>query len=185
MALVPNHSVRRLSVVHNALAQPPARPSQAAGSPAAADALMDPTSRRPTQAGIDLFWEQGYLVLPGFLAAEHVARLSVAFESLVDRRRELHARGIDPLGNEQGWANGDQFPPAGEQGPSRVFGLLHEPGGGTGGEPIFLDLLDHPPSLAWVHALLNAQPHVHSTDGYLDVVRGDPTEAWKGYGAGW
>ena len=130
-----------------------------------------------------MFWEQGYLVLPEFLAAEHVARLSAAFESLVERRKDCHARGVDPLGNEQGWANNDQFPPKGEQGPSRVFCLLHELA--PDGEPIFLDLLDHPPSLAWVHALLNVEPHLHSTDGYLDVVHGDPTEAWDGYGAGW
>ena len=178
--MAPPNRLRRLCAVHNALTQPQAR---AAGAPAAAIALMDPATRRPTQAGIDLFWEQGYLVLPGFLAADHVARLNAAFESLVDRRRELHARGIDPLGNEQGWANNDQFRPPGEQGPSRVFGLLHEPA--PDGEPIFLNLLDHPPSLAWVHALLHAQPHVHSTDGYLDVVRGAPTAAWKSYGAGW
>ncbi len=154
----------------------------AAGASSNQDALIDP-ERRPTQAGIDLFWEQGYLVLPGFLSAEHVARLNTAFESLVDRRRDFHAKGIDPLGNERGWANGDQFPPVGEQGPSRVFCLLHELA--PDGSPVFLDLLDHPPSLAWVHALLNTEPHVHSTDGYLDIVQGSPTEAWNGYGAGW
>lgn len=179
----PQRAWRRLSTVKNALLSAAGPFTTAAATHSIGiDALMD-ADRHPTQAGIDLFWEQGYLVLPDFLSEWHVARLNAAFESLVDRRRDFHARGVDPLGHEHGWANGDQFPPTGQQGPTRVFCLLHEPA--PDGSPIFLDLLDHAPSLAWVRALLNTEPHVHSTDGYLDSVRGFPSEAWDGYGAGW
>lgn len=196
MSLSDNLVSRRLSVVHKALSSVPVLrpPSTLAaadatrllplGNECTPSALMD-TGGWPKQAGIDLFWEQGYLVLPDFLAPEHVSRLNSAFESLVKRRRELHASGMDPLGQEEGWGNSDQFPAIDEQGPSRVFYLLHEPA--PDGALVFLDLLDHPPSLAWVHALLNAEPHVHSTDGYLDIAHGDPAEntGWDGYGSGW
>ena len=48
----------------------------------------------------------------------------------------------------------------------RVMHLLAE-------DPLFLEMLDYEPMMAYVHGLFNEMPHLHSTDAFYEVEPAD------------
>ena len=110
---------------------------------------------RPTQSERFFFDNNGYLVLENFLAPGHVAALLRALERAIERRRSPE------YGREHPTAFQDKL-----EGPNyRIFHLLDE-------DPLFLDLMDYPPMLEYVHGLFNPQPHFHGSDAMYEVERG-------------
>src|SRR5947209_6282891 len=100
------------------------------------------------------FDNNGYLALPEFLAADHVAGLTDALESAIERRRSPAYRRQHPT------AFSDRL-----DGPNyRIFHLLDD-------HPLFLELMNYPPILEYVRALLNPMPHLHATDAIYEVER--------------
>lgn len=116
----------------------------------------------PTAAERFFFDNNGYLVLEEFLSREHVATLLAALERGIERRKGPDYQREHPT------AFSEQL-----EGPNyRIFHLLDE-------DPLFLDLMDHPPMLEYVRGLLNPLPHVHATDAIYEVERG------RHHGLGW
>ncbi len=93
------------------------------------------------------FDNDGYLVLENFLSPEHVARLLAALDPVIARRRELNRTGAPQTGFTQ--TNG--------QDSTRIFYILDD-------HPLFLELLDWPAIMPYVHALLNPMPHHCASD---------------------
>ncbi|MFI5357742.1 MAG: phytanoyl-CoA dioxygenase family protein [Opitutales bacterium] len=97
------------------------------------------------------FERDGYLVVPNFLAADHLARLLAAVDRLMARRREMVRTGAPQTG----------FTIATGQRSTRVFYLLDD-------DPLFLELLDWPAILPFVHGLLSARPHHCASDAIVE-----------------
>jgi ectoine hydroxylase len=101
----------------------------------------------PSAAERFRFDNEGYLVLEGFLTPEHVARLRSAVDRAVGRRRDLVRTGQKQTGFTQ--TKSEQS--------TRFFYILDD-------DPLFLELLDWPALLPYVHALINPKPHHHGSD---------------------
>ena len=116
----------------------------------------------PTQAERFLFDNNGYLVLEDFLAPALVDSLNAALARTITRRRDPgFKRAHDPAFEDKlGSKN------------ARVMHLLAE-------DPLFLDMLDYEPMMAYVHGLFNEMPHLHSTDAFYEVERANY------HGQGW
>ncbi|MDB6169469.1 MAG: hypothetical protein JWM88_2333 [Verrucomicrobia bacterium] len=97
------------------------------------------------------FDSNGYLVLENFLKRDHVARLLTALERANVRRRENEKLGKKQTG----------FLQAKSERSTRLFYLLDD-------DPLFLELLDWPALLPYVHGLLNPMPHHHASDGITE-----------------
>ncbi len=118
--------------------------------------------KHPTDAERFLFDNNGYLVLEEFLPTTLVESLNAALERTIERRR-------DPkFSREHHPAFADRLDTANV----RVMHLLAE-------DPLFLDLLDYEPMMAYVHGLFNEMPHLHSTDAFYEV---EPADY---HGQGW
>ncbi len=116
----------------------------------------------PTDAERFLFDNNGYLVLEEFLPPTLIESLNAALERTIERRREPQfSREHDP-------AFADRLDTANV----RIMHLLAE-------DPLFLDLLDYEPMMAYVHGLFNEMPHLHSTDAFFEV---EPADY---HGQGW
>ena len=116
----------------------------------------------PTDSERFFFDVNGYLILEDFLSPDHVEALRAAVESAVNRRRSsAYVRAHEPA-----------FPERVEGPNARIFHLLDE-------DPLFLDLLNYEPMMAYVRALFNETPHLHSTDAFWEV------EAADYHGLGW
>jgi len=119
-------------------------------------------SDHPTDAERFLFDNNGYLVLEDFLPETLVESLTAALMRTIERRRDPRfKREHDP-------AFADKLDTAN----ARVMHLLAE-------DPIFLNMLDYEPMMAYVHGLFNDMPHLHSTDAFYEVERADH------HGKGW
>ncbi len=92
----------------------------------------------------------GYLVLEQFLDAEKVAQLTEALERVIEGRRNSVEQGIAHTG-----------PTAIDGESTRIFYIL-------GDDPLFLELLDFPPLMLYVHALLSTKPHHHASDAIVE-----------------
>ncbi len=121
------------------------------------------------------FDNNGYLVLESFLAPEHVAQLTTALFQATARRRDMQRQGELPHIYESHF-DGDN---------SRLFHIL-------GDDPLFLQLLDWPPLMPYVQALLNQRPHHHASDAIIEVDKRQRAPGWHidghddGYrGLGW
>src|SRR5205823_6118000 len=113
---------------------------------------MNEAAAHPTAAERFFFDNNGYLVLEGFLGPDHVHALLTALRRTIERRTGAGYQRAHPTAFPEQLA-----------GPNyRVFHLLDE-------DPLFLDLMDHPPMLDYVHGLLNPLPHVHATDAIYEV----------------
>lgn len=106
--------------------------------------------RRPSDAERFFFDNNGYLVVEDFLKADHVAALTGALERTVERRRQQPEREHEPA-----------FEDILDGKNARVMHLLDE-------DPLFLELLDWGPMMAYVHGLFNDMPHLHSTDAFWE-----------------
>ena len=116
----------------------------------------------PTDAERFFFDNNGYLVLENFLAPDRVAALYAALERTIERRRDSQfKRAHEP-------AFADRLDAANV----RVMHLLAE-------DPLFLEMLDYEPMMAYVHGLFNEMPHLHSTDAFYEV---EPADY---HGQGW
>jgi ectoine hydroxylase len=116
----------------------------------------------PTESERYFFDTHGYLVIEDFLSPDHVEALRAAVERTVERRRSTaYTREHDPA-----------FPERLEGSNARIFHLLDE-------DPLFLDLLNYEPMMAYVRALFNEMPHLHSTDAFWEVESADY------HGLGW
>src|ERR1019366_1858811 len=101
----------------------------------------------PTDAERFLFDNQGYLVLENFLKPDHVARLRAAVDRAVVRRRELVRTGAKQTG----------FTHTKSEKSTRFFYMLDD-------APLFLELLEWPALMPYVHAVINPKPHHHGSD---------------------
>jgi ectoine hydroxylase-related dioxygenase (phytanoyl-CoA dioxygenase family) len=125
-------------------------------------ALAPQAATHPTPAERFFFDNNGYLLLEDFLPPDLVARLLAAVEKTIAHRRSpAYAR-------ERPTAFKEQL----EGRNARLFHLLDA-------DPLFLEMLDHPPMMEYVHGLLNEQPHLHSTDVIYEV------EKAPHHGLGW
>ena len=79
-----------------------------------------------------------------------MARLVAALERAAERRREAVRTGAPQTGFTQVTGQSTRF-----------FYILDE-------DPLFLELLDWPALMPYVHGLLNAKPHHHGSDGIID-----------------
>ena len=104
----------------------------------------------PSAADRFIFDTQGFLVLENILSPDHVARLLAAVDQVVTRRRELTRIGTPQTG----------FTHVVGKDSTRVFYILDD-------DPHFLDLLDWPAILPYVHALLNPKPHHCASDAIV------------------
>ena len=116
----------------------------------------------PTRAERFFFDNNGYLILPNFLEPKHVNQLKDALDRAVRNRRQPGYRREHPTA----------YPDDLQGVNSRIFHLLDE-------DPRFLELMDYPPMMAYVRGLLSPRPHLHATDGIVEV------ECSAGHGAGW
>jgi ectoine hydroxylase-related dioxygenase (phytanoyl-CoA dioxygenase family) len=106
-----------------------------------------PVASALTAAERFIFDTQGYLVLENFLKPDHLAKLLAATSSTTARRREQVRTNARQTGFTQ--VNGQES--------TRVFYILDD-------DPLFLELLDWPAILPYVHALLNPKPHHCASD---------------------
>jgi hypothetical protein len=97
------------------------------------------------------FDNTGYLVLENFLQPDHVARLITALDRVIPRRRELVRTGTPQTG----------FSSLSGERSTRIFYILDD-------DPLFLELLDWPALLPYVHGLLNPKPHHCASDAIVD-----------------
>ncbi|MFN8446879.1 MAG: phytanoyl-CoA dioxygenase family protein [Caldilineaceae bacterium] len=111
-----------------------------------------PANIHPTQAERFFFDNNGYLVLENFLSTEHVQRLNKALERVVARRRQWQSEDTPHTGMTR--LMGEQS--------TRIFYILED-------DPLFLELLDWPPMMAYVRGLLNPKPHHHASDAIVEV----------------
>ena len=117
---------------------------------------MITTRQHPTEAERFFFDNNGYLVLEDFLAKDQVHALYAALQRVIARRRspEFKRTHKPVFADRLDTVN------------SRVMHLLAE-------DPLFLQLLDYEPMMAYVHGLFNEMPHLHSTDAFYEVERAD------------
>lgn len=121
---------------------------------------MSEETQHPT-ASERFFWDNfGYLVLENFLPAELVSRLLEATHRAIAERRRKKEQGVPQTGMTH--VRGDD---------TRIFYILDD-------APLFLEMLNHPPLMPYVYALLNPKPHHHASD----VIVERPQE---GRGMGW
>jgi ectoine hydroxylase len=116
---------------------------------------------RPTAAERFFFETNGYLVLERFLDTGHVARLTEALQEAVARRRMLEQEGTPHTGQT------DRI----NEESTRIFYIL-------GDHPLFLEMLDWPPLMPYVHALLNECPHHHASDAIVERGLEDRQMGW-------
>lgn len=105
---------------------------------------------RPTAAERFFFDTNGYLALENFLSPEHVARLTETLLRVMAKRRRMQEENIPRAGMTH--LSGDS---------ARIFYILDD-------DPSFLELLDWPPLMPYVHTLLNSKPHHHASDAIME-----------------
>lgn len=110
-----------------------------------------PESTHPTPAERYAFDNTGYLVLPEFLPSAKVAELRACLTRVMAHRRDLLARGVEHTGFTQV-----------QGGNTRIFYLLDD-------DPVFLDMLDYAPLMAYVHDLLGPMAHFHASDAIWET----------------
>jgi ectoine hydroxylase-related dioxygenase (phytanoyl-CoA dioxygenase family) len=117
------------------------------------------SNNHPTADERFFFDANGYLILENFLSDEMIENLSNALRSGISRR--LQMKELGQLGRKGPWltVNGAN---------SRIFGILDE-------DPLFLDLMDYPPVMSYVRALLTPTPHYHASDAIWE--KEDPGNA--------
>lgn len=115
---------------------------------------------RPTEAERFFFDNSGYLVLERFLGEELVTRLTETTLRVIARRRELVANGISQTGETH--VQGDS---------TRIFYILDD-------DPLFLEMLDFPPLMPYVHTLLNPKPHHHASDAIVEYNLSERGMGW-------
>ncbi|MEZ5412757.1 MAG: phytanoyl-CoA dioxygenase family protein [Opitutaceae bacterium] len=108
----------------------------------------------PTHAERFHFETQGYLVLENFLPTDHTARLLTALERAIARRRQTHPAGHKAVWPPQAAADLTQIHGARS---TRVLNILED-------DPLFLELLDWPALVPYLHAFCNPEPHYHASD---------------------
>jgi len=107
-------------------------------------------SQLPTDAERFFFDNHGYLVLERFLPEARVQDLLKAVHRSVERRRAWRERGVPHTGMTH--LNGES---------ARIFYILDD-------DPLFLEMLDWSPMMAYVRGLLNAKPHHHASDAIIE-----------------
>jgi hypothetical protein len=106
------------------------------------------------------FDNNGYLILESFLSPDHVGRLTETLLRVVARRRQRAEEGAPQTGTTH--IHGDS---------ARIFYILED-------DPLFLEMLDWPPMMPYVHALLNERPHHHASDAIIEQGLKDRKMGW-------
>ncbi len=106
--------------------------------------------RGPSEAERFFFDNYGYLVLERFLSESQVASLTETTLRVIAHRREQVEKGRPHTG--QTHVQGES---------TRIFYILED-------DPLFLEMLDYPPLMPYVHALLNPKPHHHASDAIVE-----------------
>jgi hypothetical protein len=119
-----------------------------------------PNDALPSDAEIFFFETNGYLVLERFLSEERTGQLRGAVLEAMARRKKLQEEG----GAHTGITSI-------ERGVSRIFYILDD-------DDLFLEMLDWPPLMPYVHRLLNERPHHHASDA---IVERGPIERGMGW----
>lgn len=116
-----------------------------------------------TEAERFQFENTGYLVLENFLQPGHVARLLAAIDPMMANRRRLVREAKPQTG----------FTDVRGERSTRAFYILDD-------DPLFLELLDWPDILPYVHGLLNPKPHHCASDAIVAYASDFPQ-----YNPGW
>jgi ectoine hydroxylase len=111
-------------------------------------------SAPPTSDQREAFETDGYLVVEDALSTDLVDCLIDRLATVIERRRQMERDGQPHHGRTQV-----------EGANTRIFHILED-------DPLFTELIDHPPIMPYVHALLNEHPHFHASDAYWET---DPT----------
>ena len=112
---------------------------------------MSTEKGHPTSAERLFFDSNGYLLIERFLPRELVADLIQALTGAIERRRQSQSEGTAREGEAR-------FTGAN----ARIFGLLED-------DPLFLDMMDYPPLMPYVRALLNPEANYHASDAIWEV----------------
>lgn len=120
---------------------------------------MSDEATHPTPEQRYFFDTNGYLVLENFLAPDHVAALVGRLRLAMDRRRDLHARGVAHTGMTA--VNGAN---------TRIFYILDD-------DALFLELLDYAPLMPYVRGFLGSKAHFHASDAIWEP-HGDNRPGW-------
>ncbi|MBT3341586.1 MAG: hypothetical protein HN404_01200 [Gemmatimonadetes bacterium] len=115
----------------------------------------------PTSSDRYFFETNGYLVLEDFLLADQVAHLLERLRRAIDRRRAGQGTPLQNASIHRG---------AGED--TRIFHILDD-------DPAFLDMIDPPALMPYVHGLLNEHAHFHASDAiWEEELKPDGGPGW-------
>jgi hypothetical protein len=112
----------------------------------------------PTDCERFHFETQGYLVIENFLARDHVARLLVALDGAIARRRAQQ-----PAGHKAVWpprVSADLTQIQGAKS-TRILNILED-------DLLFQELLDWPALRPYLRAFCNPAPHYHASDAIVE-----------------
>ncbi len=109
----------------------------------------------PTPEERYFFDNNGYLVLKGFLLAEHVARLTTRLQAVMAQRCEWQLQGVAHTGMTS--LNNDN---------TRIFYILDD-------DPLFLELLDYAPLMSYIRGFLGPMAHFHASDAIWETSGGN------------
>ena len=118
---------------------------------------------QPTPSERFFFDNNGYLVLENFLSESHVAELREALFRVIAQRRTKKEKEIPHTGMTD--IKGEQS--------TRIFYILDD-------DPLFLEMLDWSPMMAYVKGLLNEMPHHHASDAIVEY-ESDLTDRGMGW----
>ena len=106
------------------------------------------------------FENNGYLVLDQFLDSSLTERLLETVNRVAAHRRQLAENNVPHTGITH--TNGDN---------TRIFYILDD-------DSLLLQMLDYPPTMAYVKSLLNPMPHHHASDVILEYGPLDRDMGW-------
>ena len=123
---------------------------------------------RPTADERDFFDSKGYLQLDSLLPSTLVEKLLDRLDAALERRAALERSGVSSN------RPGKRLAIEGED--RRIFHILDD-------DPEFLELVDYPPIMPYVHELLHQDAHFHASDAIWEQGAAERGPGWHIDGA--
>ena len=118
---------------------------------------------RPTADERDFFDSKGYLQLDSLLPSTLVEKLLDRLDAALERRAALERSGVSSN------RPGKRLAIEGED--RRIFHILDD-------DPEFLELVDYPPIMPYVHELLHQDAHFHASDAIWEQGAAERGPGW-------